>query len=261
MLKYGVTGTNVAGFTYRDNYYPGKDSVWISDAVWAEQWIGASGADSLHAYSYARNAAGDEAKADITIDHGSLSGYYNGAYAGPALWLGVDRGAFVGQTADYATGSNIQINTWARSAVNDRAGSGTEIKNGVLNGYSAIADAVRYTNGIRAAGVQVDRMSASAPYGSISQAMCAIDYWGDTSLVTVGINKGILHSYPYTGIWKEVNSPAIAYSISDIWRKVYASQSYDAEPMGYGSYIDRSSDGKHERFYWRVQTGEISYWL
>jgi hypothetical protein len=183
-VEIGVTGTNVAGFTYSDNYYPGKDGVWISDAVWAEQWMGASWADSLNARSYARNAAGDEATANLELNYGSLKGYYNAAYAGSATWLGVDRGAFVQQDADYANGNYILVQTWAKDAIQDRAGSKTEIKNGALDEYSARADAVMYSNGLRAAGASADSVRASAPYGSIYQLMWAYDYWGDTSQVS-----------------------------------------------------------------------------
>ena len=93
--EIGVTGTNVAGLSYSDNYFPVKDSVGVSDAVWAQQWIDASSADSLHAYARASNSAGDSAGADLDVKYGSLKGYYNAAYAGPASWLGIDRGAFV----------------------------------------------------------------------------------------------------------------------------------------------------------------------
>ena len=260
--EIGVTGTNVAGLSYSDNYFPVKDSVGVSDAVWAQQWIGASSADSLNAYSYASNAAGDEAKAEITIDHGSLSGYYNAAYAGPAPWLGMDRGAFVQQKADHATGNSILINTWAKNVLNDRAGSKTEISDGVLNGYSALAYAVKNTNGPGTARVQVNQLSVSAPYGSIGQSMSAIDHWGDTSQVAVKINGGNLYSYPY-----DVNIPAVAYSISDISRKTYASQSYDAETLGFGRGW-RTSYSRDMKIpyqplimpvllYGRVQPGEI----
>jgi hypothetical protein len=143
----------------------------------------------------------------------------------------MDRGAFAQQTVDHATGNNILIQTWAKNTINDRAGSKTEIKNGVLNGYSAIADAVGYWNGPRAAGVQADWVSASAPYGSIYQLMWAYDYWGDTSQVSTYINKGYLNSYPYS-----IYFPSIAYSISD-WGWCDAVQSVDASSTGSGNYL------------------------
>jgi hypothetical protein len=96
-----------------------------------------------------------------------------------------------------------------------------------------LADAARYSNGLRAAGVEVDSARASAPYGSIQQIMAATDYWGDKSQVSIDINKGYLYSYPY---YSDV--PSIAYSIND-WRQTYVSQSYDAEAIGYGSFVDR----------------------
>lgn len=232
MNRYGdyveifVQGTNVAGFSYRDNCFPGEGSGWISNAIFAEQWLGASWADSLYAHSFSKNIEGDVAKADITIDHGTLGGYHSSAFAGAALWLDVAHGAFAYQSADYATGNNILINTWAANSKNDRAGSQTEIKTGALDGYSALAEAVGYTDGLKAAGVQVDRMSASAPYGSISQTMVAIDKWGDTSQVSTYIYKGDLNSYPYSS-----DFPSIACSISDRnWAD--AVQSVDASSAG-----------------------------
>ena len=232
--EIGVTGTNVAGFAYSDNYYPGKGSGWVSHAVWAQQWLGASSADRLYAYSYASNAAGDEAKADIIIDHGSLSGYYNAAYAGPAPWLGMDRVASVQQTLSSATGNVILAQTWAVDSVGDAAGASTRVNQGTLYDYSVLANAARYSNGLRAAGVEVDSARASATYGSIQQIIAAVDYWGDTSQVSIDINKGYLYSDPYYS-----NIPAVAYSISDM-RQTYTSQSYDAEARGYGSFIDRN---------------------
>jgi hypothetical protein len=162
-----------------------------------------------------------------------VKGYYNAAYAGPAPWLGMDHVASVQQTLDSANGNEIQAQTWATDPVGDAAGASTDVKQGTLYEYSVLANAAGYSNGLKAAGVSVDSMSASAPYGSIDQTMCAIDYWGDKSLVSIDINKGNLYSYPY---YSDV--PSIAYSISD-WRQTYASQSYDAEAIGYGSFVDR----------------------
>jgi hypothetical protein len=237
--EIGVTGKNIGGLTYRDDYYPGKGSGWVSDAVWAQQWIGASSADLLHAYSYASNAAGDEANGEITIKFGSmLKDYYSSAYAGPAQWLGVERGAFVKQTSGTALGENILISTWAKNAINDQAGSQTEITKGTLKGYSATACAVKYSNGLRAAGVQTDWVSAMTLYGSIDQIMCAKNNWGDTSLVETSIDNGYLNSYPYS-----TNYPSIALSISD-WRWTDATQSVDASSASAGFGDSIHSDGK-----------------
>jgi hypothetical protein len=251
--EIGVTGTNVAGFSYSDNYYPGKGGGWISHAVWAQQWIDATSADSLHAYARASNSAGDSAGADLDLKYGSLKGYYNAAYAGPAPWLGMDRVASVQQTLYSATGSEILAQTWAVDPVGDAAGASTSVKQGTLYGYSVLADAARYSNGLRAAGVEVDSARASAPYGSIQQIMAAIDYWGDKSQVIIDINRGYLYNDPYYS-----NIPTIAYSISD-WGQTYALQSYDAEAVGFGSYIDRYRYATPYTYYERMFNRQISW--
>jgi len=245
--EIGVTGTNVAGFYYTDNYYPGKGSGWVSNAVWAQQWLGASSASYLYAYSDARNAAGDKARTEMTINYGSLNDYYNSAYAGPASWLGMDRGAFVQQTAKSATGNNILAQTFTNDAPGDSAGSRTEVKYGSLTGYSALANGVRYWDGLRAAGVSVDWVSASAPSGSINQLTWAQDYRGNRVEVGTAINKGNLYSYPYNTYY-----PSLAYSIGD-WDWTGAVQSVDASSSGFGNYF--TSYGK---FYDTVY-GSIAY--
>jgi len=251
--EVGVTGTNIAGFSYSDNYYPGKGSGWVSNAVWAQQWMSASSADSLHAYARASNLAGDSAEANLDLKYGSLNGYYSAAYAGPAPWLGMNRVASVQQTLDSATGSEILAQTWAVDPVGDAAGASTSVKQGTLYDYSVLADAARYSNGLRAAGVEVDSARASAPYGSIQQIMAAIDYGGDKSQVNIDINKGYLYNDPYYS-----NIPTIAYSISD-WGQTYALQSYDAEAVGYGSYIDRYRYATPYTYYERMFNRQISW--
>jgi hypothetical protein len=183
--EIGVTGTNVAGLSYSDNYYPGKDQVGVSDAVWAQQWIGASSADSLHAYARASNSAGDNAGSNLDISYGSLKGYYNAAYAGPASWLGIDRGAFVQQTLDRAEASKIVAKTWAVDPAGDAAGALTDVSNGELKDYSVLAASAGYSNGLKAAGVSVDSMNASSPSGSIYQVMNTYNSKGDTSTVSL----------------------------------------------------------------------------
>ena len=189
--EIGVTGTNIAGFTYSDNYSPIKNGVGVSDAVWAQQWVGASSADSLHAYARASNSAGDSAGADLDLKYGSLKGYYNAAYSGPAPWLGMDRVASVQQTLDSATGKEILAQTWAVDPVGDAAGSSTSVKQGTLYGYSVVANAAGYSNGLKAAGVSVDSMSASSTSGSINQIMAAYDSKGDASTVSLDNAKSL----------------------------------------------------------------------
>jgi hypothetical protein len=183
--EIGATGTNVAGFSYSDNYYPGKGSGWVSNAVWVQQWLSASSFDSLNAYSRASNSAGDKAGADLNVKHGSLKGYYNAAYAGPAPWLGMDRVASVQQTLDSANGNEIIAQTWATDPVGDAAGASTSVKQGTLYGYSVLADAAGYSNGLKAAGVSVDSMSASSTSGLINQIITTYDSKGDTSTVSL----------------------------------------------------------------------------
>jgi hypothetical protein len=198
--EIGVTGTNLAGFSYSDNYYPGKGDGWTSNAVSAQQWLSASSADSLHAYARASNFAGDSAGADLNLNYGSLKDYCNAAYAGAAPWLGVDRGAFVQQIANNAKGNYVLAQTWATDPTQDATGTFTEVNNGALNGYSAQADAVRYTNGLIATGVSLDSVSASAPSGSISQIMNTYDNKGDWSWVGTSIYNGNLlgNSWAYS---------------------------------------------------------------
>jgi hypothetical protein len=202
--EIGVTGTNVAGFTYSDNYYPVKDQVGVSDAVWAQQWIGASSADSLNAYSRASNSAGDRAGTDLNVKYGSVKGYYNAAYAGPAPWLGMDHVASVQQILDSANGNEILATTWAVDSTGDATGASTDVKQGSLYGYSVLADAARYSSGLNAAGVSVDSMSASSTSGSINQIMAAYDSKGDISTVSLDDAKSLTaydgKAYAYNAI-------------------------------------------------------------
>ena len=227
--EIGVTGSNIAGFSYRDDYYPGKGNGWASNFVWAVQWLGASSADSLHAYSYAKNAAGDQANADIKISSGSMNNYYNAAYAGPAPWLGLDRGAFVQQTANYAKGAKITAQTSTNNAAGDWASSITDVTNGALNGYSARANAVRYEDGLIAAGVCLDSLSASAPGGLISQDMRSYDSKGDVSHVAMSMTNGNLYGNSF------------AYSISQ-WGLAEADQNINAKSS---SIIDFAADSQN----------------
>jgi hypothetical protein len=165
----------------------------------------------------------------------------------------MNRVASAQQTLDSATGSEILAQTWAVDPVGDAAGASTSVKQGTLYDYSVLADAARYSNGLRAAGVEVDSARASAPYGSIQQIMAAIDYGGDKSQVNIDINKGYLYNDPYYS-----NIPTIAYSISD-WGQTYALQSYDAEAVGYGSYIDRYRYATPYTYYERMFNRQISW--
>lgn len=183
--EIGVTGTNVAGLSYSDNYYPIKNSVEVSDAVWAQQWLSASSADSLHAYASASNSAGYKAGADLNVKSGSVKGYYNAAYSGPAPWLGMDRVASVQQILDTANGKEILATTWATDPVGDTASASTSVKQGTLYGYSVLADAAQYSSGLQAAGVSVDSMKASSSSGLINQVMTTYDSKGDTSIVSL----------------------------------------------------------------------------
>jgi len=225
--EIGLTGTNIAGFIYSDNYYPVKNDVAVSDAVWAQQWLSASSADSLHAYARASNSAGDSAGADLNLKYGSLKGYYNAAYTGSAPWLGMDRVASVQQILDSANGNEIQAQTWAVDLVGDAAGALTDVKQGFLYGYSVLADAVRYSNGLNAVGVSVDSMSASAPSGSILQVMNTYDNKGEDSWIGASIDNGNLIG----------NS--LAYSINQ-WSQSTSSQNVMASK---GSQVEIRSGG------------------
>jgi len=247
--EIGVTGTNIAGFTYSDNYYPIKNSVGVSDAVWAQQWMGASSADSLHAYARASNSAGDSAGADLDLKYGSLDGYYNAAYSGAAPWLGMDRVASVQQTLDSAYGNEILATTWAVDPVGDAAGALTDVKRGFLYGYSVLANSAQYSNGLKAAGVSVDSMRASAPSGSILQVMNTYDNKGEDSWVDASIYNG------------DLVSNSLAYSITQ-WGQSTSSQNVMASK---GSQVEIGSGGfttalgYENKAYWNSNTnsGEI----
>jgi len=190
--EIGVTGTNLAGYSYSDSFYPGQGSGWTSNGVAALQGISVSSADSLNAYALASNSAGDKAGASLSLLHGSLKNYYNAAYAGPASWLGIDKGAFVQQTLDNANGNAIQAQTWAIDPAGDAAGALTSVENGALNGYSVQSAAAQYSNGLSAAGVSVDSMSASVnpmtailPSGATNQVLDTYDSKGDTSMISL----------------------------------------------------------------------------
>jgi len=229
--EIGVTGTNVAGFTYTDNYYPIKNNVGVSDAVWAQQWLGASSADSLHAYARASNSAGDNAGADLSLSYGSLKGYYNAAYAGPANWLEMDRVASVQQTLDSANGNEILAQTWAVDSIGDAAGVSTDVKYGSLNSYSVLADAARYSDGLIAAGVSIDSMSASTN-GLVSQEIATWDNKGDRSWAGTSINSGYL------------STNSLAYSISD-WGVAESNQYINAKAavIDVAAYAQNSKQG------------------
>ena len=214
--EIGVKGTNVALSFYKDDYYPVKDGVGVSNAVWGQQWIDATSADFLHAYARASNSAGDCAGADLDVKYGSVKGYTNAAYAGSAPWLGMDRVASAIQTLDSASGNEILATTWAVDSSGDAAGASTTVKKGALYGYSVVADAGRYSNGLNAAGVNVDSMSASAPSGSILQTLTTHDSKGDLSLVDASVNYGNL----FGNSW--------AYSISQ-WGLAESNQNVNAK--------------------------------
>jgi hypothetical protein len=82
--------------------------------------------------------------------------------------------------------------TWTTNPLQDAAGTYTEVRNGALNEYSTRANAIEDPNGIRAAGVSLDSVSASAPSGSIVQTMNAFDNKGDYSKVSTSIANGNL---------------------------------------------------------------------
>jgi hypothetical protein len=257
--KVGVEGTNVADFSSYYQFYPGKGPNWNSDRVSAEQWLSASWADSLYMNSIASNLAGEQAYAIFDLTSGSLDGYYSAAYAGPASWLGMSRVTAVQQTAEYSDGEHILVQTWAENAPNDKAESKTELIDGTLDGYSATAMAAKYPNGLRAAGVSAELVSASAPYGSIYQLMWARDFWGDTSQVSTYINRGSLNSYPYIP-----NSVSNAYAISD-WHWVDAFQSVDASSAGPDNYLYSNGESYNKIYgtdsYKQVYSdGQVRFW-
>ena len=203
--EVGVTGTNIAGFAYSYNVYPGEGSGWDSNGVSAQQWLAASSADSLHAYTLASNAAGDEAHSTMDVTSGSIGNYYSGAYAGSDPWSGYADGAYTQQIADYIKGNDVLAQSWTKNAnfLGDQASAKTEVVNGELVEYSDQADAIKYRGwygygyygyGPSAAGVRVNSLSASAPTGSIDQVQRASDYFGDTTEVSTSINRGNLYS-------------------------------------------------------------------
>ena len=224
--EVGVKGMNVAGFNYNYNTYPGDGSGWESDGVWAYQSLSADSTDSLNAYSSAKNAAGDEAHTTLDLTKGSIGSYYSSAYAGSDSWSGYVRGAYAQQIADYITGQNILVQSWTNNAnyLGDQAGARTEVKNGVLNRYSALANAVRYWYGWPygygpdAVGVQVNELSAFVPDGSIDQRVWAKNYLGNTAEVSTSLNGGYLYNsnwnsysegyYGLTGAYQSVDASA-----------------------------------------------------
>jgi hypothetical protein len=201
--EVGVTGTNIAGFSYNSNVYPGEGSGWDSTGVWAYQSLSASSADYLHAYALASNAAGDEAHSTMDVTSGSIGNYYSGAYAGSDSWSGYAQGAYTQQIAKYINGNDILVQSWTKNAnsLGDQASAKTEVVNGDLVEYSDQANAVKYWGygyyygyGPSAAGVSVNSLSASALTGTIDQILKASDYFGDTTETSTNINGGNLYS-------------------------------------------------------------------
>lgn len=230
-VEVGASSTNALNPNYYYQVYPAEGNVVWNGPIWAFQTFDVDSADSIYAYAIATNNAGDYANVILDIRYGSLTGYRGDTYVGPWAPYGVERGAFVSQTVDYATGDDILVKTEARNALSDRASSITHISHGSLDEYSAEANANKATNGQLAAGVKVNSLSASAPSGSISQDLLASDYWNDYAHVGAYINNGGLISYPYSS-----NIPSLAYSLSEL-RVVRAIQSVDAYSTGSGNYL------------------------
>lgn len=226
----GMDAKNTVGLSYDSGIYPGEGDEWDSNCVWTWEKISVDTADYLNAYSTASNSAGDSASANMELYQGSLQGYYNAAYAGPALWLGLERGAFVQQTADYADGAYIHIQTETGNAARDEAIAVTNVANGVVNGYSAQANAVKYVNGDDAAGVLADSVDISVSNGALYHCMATSDNNGDTSSVIVNLDNGELNSY------------SLAYSIGDKGL-AHASLSMNAE----GSLIDVLANAENQK--------------
>lgn len=245
-VDVGVTATNAAGFTYNYATSPGEGNVGSSNAVSAQQWLSANSADSLNAYSRASNSAGDSAGADLTLKYGSLGSYYSAAYAGPATWLGIERGAFVQQIANNAKGNSVLAMTWAANPVQDATGTSTEVKNGALNVYSAQANAVKYSNGPRASGVLLNSVSASAPGGSILQIINTYDNKGDRSKVSTSIANGNLAGDSW------------AYSIGQ-WGVAESNQNINAKGsvIDVGAYAENSKPGYEYRSFF---DGTVKYY-
>jgi hypothetical protein len=228
----GFRTTNAASVSYDYTMYPGEGSVGWTGWVAAEQKLDVNSADYINAYAYASNAAGDEAYGNTEIYSGSLNGYFSSAYAGPASWLGIERGAFVYQTLDHASGDNIVVQTWANNVMGDNGRSQTEISNGDLYEYAALTSANLADNGLRAAGTQVYGESANAPYGSIQQNMWAYDNKGDWSVLSTSITNGNLVG----------NS--LAYSISQ-WGLAESNQNINAKGnvIDVGAYAQNNKPG------------------
>ena len=230
----GVQAKNAEGFSYRYSVHPDEGYANTNDAVWAEEWLDVNSASYIKAFSYASNTAGDNANAQMEITSGSLKGYHGAAYAGAAPWLGISRGAFVQQSADYATGNEILAETWSKNIVPDSASATSEVVKGTLEKYSSRAAGSKTTTNKVTCSANVDSMKASAPLGSIYNLMKSDCFLGDNSKVSISINKGNLYSYP---ISKDTPSSSVIVE-SGIFRNTYASQSFDAEAVGFGSYIE-----------------------
>jgi len=211
-VAVGVTATNAKGFSYDYATAPGEGNVGSNDAVSAQQWLSASSVDSLNAYSHASNLAGDQADTNLNLNGGSLNGYYDAAYVGTSPWTGAYKGAFAQQTTDKAQGAYILAMTWTTNPLQDATGTYTEVRNGALNEYSTRANAIDDSNGVRAAGVSLDSVSASAPSGSILQIMNAFDNKGDYSRVSTSIANGNLAG----DSWAYSTSQGVAVSNQNI---------------------------------------------
>jgi len=230
----GVQAKNADGFSYNYVIHPGEGSIGTSEAVWAEEWLSINTASYIKAFSYANNAIGDKACAEIVINEGSLKGYYGAAYSGAAPWLGISRGAFVQQMADYATGAEVVAQLKSQNIISDASTSYSRILIGNLDDYSARSESSKFTtSGKVTCSANLDLMKASAPEGSIYNLMQSDCFLGDNSRVSILVNKGNLYSYPNL---KGLPSSTIVES--GILRKTYASQSFEAEPIGDKSYIE-----------------------
>jgi len=239
-----VTGSNLIGFSYNYNVYPGEGGGWGSDGVSAQQWLAATSVNSLHANTLARNADGDEAHATMDVIGGSIGSYYSGAYAGSDSWSGYVRGAYAQQIANHVTGNDISIQTCAKDANywGEQAFAKTDVANGELIRYSALGNAVKYWGwygyggfGPSAVGVSVDSLSAFAPTGSINHVQSANNYFGDTAEIKSNINRG----YLYNSYWD-------SYAVGD-YGSVGAYQSIDAsgDQIGFSDKISNQLLGSY----------------
>jgi hypothetical protein len=125
---------NAASYQYGYSLYPGEGSGYSSKYVKASESLSATNADKISAGANANNAENDLSEVSVLIQHGTLKGYKNSAYADKTRTK-------ASQSANSASGDSIEIYQHASNDAGYDVYSQGSINKGAFNSYSGSADA------------------------------------------------------------------------------------------------------------------------